>query len=60
MTPHDAAVTPAFEAGVTANSPETNVNDADDADDAVLRTRSGNEPTSDFDAVLEELAARRE
>jgi energy-coupling factor transporter ATP-binding protein EcfA2 len=58
MTPHDTAMTPAFEGGVTANSLETDANDASDANDAVLHPSSGNRPISDFDAVLEELAAR--
>jgi hypothetical protein len=58
MTPRDAAMTPAFEGGVTTNSLETHANDASDANDAVLRSQSGNGLTSDFDAVLEELAAR--
>jgi hypothetical protein len=51
-------MTPAFEGGVTANSLETDANDASDANDAVLHPSSGNRPISDFDAVLEELAAR--
>jgi hypothetical protein len=58
MTPPDAAMTLAFEGGVTANCLETHANDASDANDAVLRSQSGNGLTSDFDAVLEELAAR--
>jgi hypothetical protein len=51
-------MTLAFEGGVTANCLETHANDASDANDAVLRCQSGNGLTSDFDAVLEELAAR--
>jgi len=58
MTPPDAAITLAFEGSVTANCLETHANDASDANDAVLRSQSGNGLTSDFDAVLEELAAR--
>jgi hypothetical protein len=58
MTPPDAAMTPAFQGGVTANCLETHANDASDANDVVLRSQSGNGLTSDFDAVLEELAAR--
>jgi energy-coupling factor transporter ATP-binding protein EcfA2 len=60
MTPRDAAMTPAFEGGVIANSLETHANDGSDANDAVLHPQSGNGPTSDFDAVLEELAAQGE
>src|SRR5262249_41654699 len=60
MTPRDAGMTPAPEGGVTTNPLEANVNDVNDANDAVLHPRSGNRLTSDFDAVLEELAARGE
>ena len=52
-------MTPAFEGGVIANSLETHANDGSDANDAVLHPQSGNGPTSDFDAVLGELAAKR-
>ena len=59
MMPRDAAMTPAFEGGVTANSLETHAKDASDANDAVLHSQSGNGLPSDFDAVLGELAAKR-
>ena len=51
-------MTPAIGGGVTANCLETHANDASDANDAVSHSQSGNGLASDFDAVLEELAAR--
>jgi hypothetical protein len=63
MTPRDGAMTPASQGGVTANPLEATANDANDANDgndAVLHPQLGYGLTSDFDAVLEELATRGE
>jgi len=60
MTPRDAAMTPASQGGVTANPLEATANDANDGNDAVLHPQLGYGLTSDFDAVLEELATRGE
>jgi energy-coupling factor transporter ATP-binding protein EcfA2 len=56
----DAGRTPASAGGVRTNPLENHAADSADSADAVSHSSSGNGPTSDFDAVLEELAARGE
>jgi hypothetical protein len=54
----DTVRTAAFAGGVGTKPSNNGAEDSTDSADEVLRSSAGNGPTSDFDAVLEDLAAR--